>query len=416
MPPRRAGLLVVETPSKLSLQASDASGIHSSQLDYSFPQRFREAFEAEVELFVKVGLKDAGATWPVGAADCVAAQAIASACAASAAAGEPLLFEPPAPQAAPVALRQVGHGSFGAYMQSIAAAMPRRYRLLAPFTRSSGMSWSGSVTNDGAVDAVYICTPDALHQPMTVACLQAGKHVLVEKPVHPDFASCARAAVAAGRVLMVGFHRRYDQEFIRLKQHVDRVAAAAAAAAGGGGVGGAIKHVVVESRDPVPADARMGFVLRNSVCHDVDMLCWLFPASTLTFAYGAGAGPAVVAANSTINLAGTVQHPDGSTTSVAINYCKEHPSYVQRVTVDSQCFGYDHHAPYPADGGCAALFKDAYAAQWRAFHTLVHSSGGGSAGCKAAQAELLRGYQKTFDCLEQAASVLSLPPLQAAKL
>ena len=74
---------MVETPSKLSLQASDATGIHNSQLDYSFPQRFREAFEAEVELFVRVGLKDAGAAWPVGASDCIAAQAIASACAAS---------------------------------------------------------------------------------------------------------------------------------------------------------------------------------------------------------------------------------------------------------------------------------------------------------------------------------------------
>lgn len=295
--------------------------------------------------------------------------------------------------------------------------MPRRYQLLAPYTRSSGLDWSSSVLNDASVEAVYICTPDDLHQPMTVACLQAGKHVLVEKPVHPDFGACARAAAASGKALMVGFHRRFDQEFVRLKHHVDRTTAASAGNSAGG-IGSGIKHIVVESRDPVPPDARMGFVLRNSCCHDVDMLCWLFPESMLTFAHGgdAGGGPALVAATSTINLAGTLVHKDGSSTSVAINYCKGHGSYVQRVTVDSRCFGYDHCGPYPSNGGCAALFGDAYAAQWRAFHALVSNNNNGTADGKAAQAELLRGYQQTFDALEQAAAVLGLAALPVARL
>jgi len=36
---------------------------------------------------------------------------------------------------------------------------------------------------DAAVDVVHICTPNYLHYPMAKAALQAGKHVLVEKPL-----------------------------------------------------------------------------------------------------------------------------------------------------------------------------------------------------------------------------------------
>ena len=54
------------------------------------------------------------------------------------------------------------------------------------------------VLADPAVDAVDICTPHHFHRPMTVAAFQAGKHVLVEKPMatHPD--DCA-AMIAAQR-------------------------------------------------------------------------------------------------------------------------------------------------------------------------------------------------------------------------
>ena len=35
-----------------------------------------------------------------------------------------------------------------------------------------------SILEDGSIDAVHICTPNALHFPMTIDALQAGKHVL----------------------------------------------------------------------------------------------------------------------------------------------------------------------------------------------------------------------------------------------
>src|SRR5437868_761253 len=50
---------------------------------------------------------------------------------------------------------------------------------------------------DSAIDAVYVASPVALHEPHTVACFRAGKHVLCEKPVAMNYAEAARMNEAA---------------------------------------------------------------------------------------------------------------------------------------------------------------------------------------------------------------------------
>lgn len=60
-------------------------------------------------------------------------------------------------------------------------------------------------------DAVSIVTPDALHMPLSLTCLAAGKHVLCEKPLalrHADALQMVEAARAAGVVNMVNFSYR----------------------------------------------------------------------------------------------------------------------------------------------------------------------------------------------------------------
>ncbi|MHA7860258.1 Gfo/Idh/MocA family protein [Tessaracoccus sp. Y36] len=67
---------------------------------------------------------------------------------------------------------------------------------------------------DPNVDAVYIPLPNSEHGKWTVAALDAGKHVLVEKPFasNADEAEeVARRAVGCDRVVMEGFHYRYHR-------------------------------------------------------------------------------------------------------------------------------------------------------------------------------------------------------------
>jgi predicted dehydrogenase len=68
--------------------------------------------------------------------------------------------------------------------------------------------WKALVSNP-AVDVVSITTPNALHAPMAVAALEAGKHVWCEKPMAPALADAERMAAAArasGRVAILGYN------------------------------------------------------------------------------------------------------------------------------------------------------------------------------------------------------------------
>ena len=74
------------------------------------------------------------------------------------------------------------------------------------------------------IDAVSICLPNALHAPVTIAALRAGKHVLVEKPLARTAAEgreMISAAAATDRVLMIAFNHRYRGDVRWLKQYID---------------------------------------------------------------------------------------------------------------------------------------------------------------------------------------------------
>lgn len=74
------------------------------------------------------------------------------------------------------------------------------------------------------VDVVSICTPSGLHAQMTVDALQAGKHVVVEKPIALSLADADRmiaAAAAARRKLCVVLQNRYNPPMQDLRRIVD---------------------------------------------------------------------------------------------------------------------------------------------------------------------------------------------------
>jgi predicted dehydrogenase len=68
------------------------------------------------------------------------------------------------------------------------------------------------VWSDSTVSSVVIAVPNWLHKPMTLAALESGKDVLLEKPMALNVEECRTIAAAAeklGRVLQIGFAHRY---------------------------------------------------------------------------------------------------------------------------------------------------------------------------------------------------------------
>ena len=76
---------------------------------------------------------------------------------------------------------------------------------------------------DQDIDAVYIPLPNHLHHPWTLKALQAGKHVLCEKPLACDESEAQEmvdAAAAAGLLLMEGMMYRFHPRSQGIKQTV----------------------------------------------------------------------------------------------------------------------------------------------------------------------------------------------------
>ncbi len=81
-----------------------------------------------------------------------------------------------------------------------------------------------AVLADPSIDVVDVVTGNAGHFPVTMAALEAGKHVLCEKPVNSDYRETRRAAeLAAGKWLKtkLGFTFRYAPAVVYAKRLID---------------------------------------------------------------------------------------------------------------------------------------------------------------------------------------------------
>ncbi|HAB19069.1 MAG TPA: Gfo/Idh/MocA family oxidoreductase [Verrucomicrobiota bacterium] len=96
-----------------------------------------------------------------------------------------------------------------------------------PGTAPAGATFAESpehILGDPRLDAVFICTPNYMNKPLTIAGLQAGKHIFCEKP--PAFTAADVEEIRAverssGRLLRYGFNHRYHASIQRIKQIVD---------------------------------------------------------------------------------------------------------------------------------------------------------------------------------------------------
>lgn len=81
-----------------------------------------------------------------------------------------------------------------------------------------------AVFDNPAVDAVYIGVPNKFHAPLAIEALQAGKHVIVDKPFAMNAAEARQviaAAKEAKKVLAVGMNQRFTPEAQKIKALVE---------------------------------------------------------------------------------------------------------------------------------------------------------------------------------------------------
>jgi predicted dehydrogenase/threonine dehydrogenase-like Zn-dependent dehydrogenase len=129
----------------------------------------------------------------------------------------------------------------------------------------SALSGPGEVIDDPDVGIVVVATPHDLHAPLVVQALEAGKHVFCEKPLAltMDELDAVEAAWRdSGRVLFVGFNRRWSGPVKMLAEHFS-----------GGSGPLVITYRVNAGRVPESHwyhDRRQGGRLLGEVCHFID--------------------------------------------------------------------------------------------------------------------------------------------------
>ena len=97
------------------------------------------------------------------------------------------------------------------------------------FRRSHGGHRSyasyGDAIADTSVDAIVVAVPPRFHLELTLQALDAGKHVLVEKPAFPrlaDYETVLAARTRAGKVVLVGENDHYKPLAVCLRQLLER--------------------------------------------------------------------------------------------------------------------------------------------------------------------------------------------------
>jgi predicted dehydrogenase len=121
------------------------------------------------------------------------------------------------------ALAPAAHAATGVVLQAAAARDQQRAEALEPAGRS--YDDYAALLADPEVDLVYVALDNAGHLPWTVAALEAGKHVLVEKPAGLDPEALETMIAAASdhhRLLVEAFWYRWHPRTRRLEQLIEQ--------------------------------------------------------------------------------------------------------------------------------------------------------------------------------------------------
>lgn len=132
------------------------------------------------------------------------------------------------------------------------------------------------------VDAVLIASSTDTHAPFIIEAARAGKAIFCEKPIAASLGKIDEALTAvdnAGVKLQIGFNRRFDASFRRIKQAIDD-----------GSIGvPQLLHIISRDPSPPPIDyvKVSGGLFFDMTIHDFDMARFLFGDVEEIYATGA---------------------------------------------------------------------------------------------------------------------------------
>jgi Predicted dehydrogenases and related proteins len=139
------------------------------------------------------------------------------------------------------------------------------------------------VLGDPEIGAVLICSSTDTHSNLIIEAAKADKHIFCEKPIDYDIARIKKAldeVEKAGVKLQVGFNRRFDHNFGRVRNAIEE------------GKVGNIHIIKITSRDPEPPSIdyikNSGGLFMDMTIHDFDMARFLAGSEVEeVFAHGA---------------------------------------------------------------------------------------------------------------------------------
>ncbi|MDF1755863.1 MAG: Gfo/Idh/MocA family oxidoreductase [Verrucomicrobiales bacterium] len=128
------------------------------------------------------------------------------------------------------------------------------------------------ILKDDSIDAIIVALTNDQHHEAAVAALEAGKHVLCEKPLGLSLAECdsiIAAAEKSGRILQIGHEMRFQRLYQEMKEMIDQ-----------GDIGDLQLMWCREFRGPMrpgwrSSEALTGGTILEKNCHHLDLFNWM---------------------------------------------------------------------------------------------------------------------------------------------
>jgi len=234
------------------------------------------------------------------------------------------------------------------------------------------------VMNDANVHAVLIASATDTHANLIELAARHGKAIFCEKPVHLDLArvrECLEVVKANNVPLFIGFNRRFDPQFRRVKTEVLE------------GRIGKPESLLIISRDPSPPPVEYvrvsGGMFRDMTIHDFDMARFIMGEEPVSiYAQGSNLVDPAIGEAGDIDTAFIVLKYRSGAMATIVNSRRSAYGYDQRIELHgangllSAGNILENQVQHLSAAGCRSAlpehfflqrYKDAYAAEWQHF-------------------------------------------------